>query len=42
MGIMMLAAAKGTELLLQADGPDADAALDALERVVNERFGEGE
>ncbi|WP_167632140.1 HPr family phosphocarrier protein [Mariprofundus ferrooxydans] len=42
MGIMMLAAAKGTELLLQADGPDADAALDALERVVNERFGEAE
>jgi len=42
MGIMMLAAAKDTELLLYADGPDAPAALDALERLVNERFGEVE
>lgn len=42
MGIMMLAAGKGTELLLSAEGDDADAALNALETLVNNRFGEGE
>ena len=42
MGIMMLAAAKGTELILRAEGPDADAALDSIEAMVNDRFGEGE
>ncbi|HXH72777.1 MAG TPA: HPr family phosphocarrier protein [Mariprofundaceae bacterium] len=42
MGIMMLAASKGTELTLRVDGEDADEALDALEKLVNERFGEDE
>ena len=42
MGIMMLAASKGSELLLHAEGPDAEAALDAIESLVNCRFGEGE
>lgn len=42
MGIMMLAAGRGTSLLLSAEGPDANAALDALEGLVNSRFGEGE
>ena len=42
MGIMMLAAAKGTELTLRAEGEDAEAALDALEDLVNDRFGEAE
>ncbi|ATX81006.1 phosphocarrier protein [Mariprofundus ferrinatatus] len=42
MGIMMLAACKGTELMLRADGDDADVALDAIEALVNDRFGEGE
>jgi len=42
MGIMMLAAGRGTTCLLSADGPDASAALDALEGLVNSRFGEGE
>ncbi|GAV20478.1 phosphocarrier protein [Mariprofundus micogutta] len=41
MGIMMLAACKGTELKLIADGVDADSALDALETLVNNHFGEG-
>ncbi|ATX80738.1 phosphocarrier protein [Mariprofundus aestuarium] len=40
MGIMMLAACKGTELGLRAEGKDADAALDAIETLVNNRFGE--
>jgi phosphocarrier protein HPr len=42
MGIMMLAAAKGTELTLSAEGEDAKKALDALEDLVNGRFGEAE
>lgn len=42
MGIMMLAACKGSELLLRAEGQDAEAALEAIEALVNSRFGEGE
>jgi phosphocarrier protein HPr len=40
MGIMMLAAAKGTELSLQASGPDESEALESLSRLVNNKFGE--
>ena len=40
MGVMMLAAERGTELLLRADGPDADAALDALAQLIADGFGE--
>ncbi len=40
MGIMMLAAGCGTELILQADGTDENAALDALEEMFNNGFGE--
>jgi len=42
MGIMMLAAAKGSELCVRADGPDEEEALDAIEALVNSRFGESE
>lgn len=42
MGIMMLAACKGTELLLRVEGEDEESALDAIEALVNDRFGEGE
>ena len=42
MGVMMLAAAKGTEIEVEASGADADAALDAIEALVNDRFGEEE
>lgn len=42
MGVMMLAAAKGTELDLTAEGPDAVQALSKLERLVLDRFGEPE
>jgi len=42
MGIMMLAAGKGTELLVRAEGNDADEALAAIEELVNNRFGEDE
>jgi phosphocarrier protein HPr len=40
MGIMMLAACKGTELTLKAEGDDAEEALKAIEQLVNDRFGE--
>ncbi|MEM9532534.1 MAG: HPr family phosphocarrier protein [Pseudomonadota bacterium] len=42
MGVMMLAAAKGTELTLVADGPDAEAALEAISALIADRFGEDE
>ncbi len=42
MGLMMLAAARGSTVVLICDGPDADAAAEALERLIRDRFGEGE
>ena len=40
MGLMMLAAGPGTELSIRAEGPDADAALDALAGLVAAKFDE--
>ena len=42
MGIMMLAAARGSTVRVQAEGPDEDAALAGLERLFKDRFGEKE
>ena len=42
MGVMMLAAGKGSKVMLEAQGEDADAALAALTRLIADRFGEGE
>jgi phosphocarrier protein HPr len=42
MGVMMLAAGKGSRIEIEATGEDADAALTALEGLINDRFGEGE
>ena len=42
MGVMMLAAARGSRIDVSADGDDAEAALDALEELVRDRFGEGQ
>lgn len=42
MGIMMLAAAKGSIINIKAEGEDADAALNALQDLVNTKFGEQE
>ena len=42
MGLMMLAAAKGADITLAATGPQAEAALDALQALVDDKFGEGE
>ena len=40
MGVMMLAAAKGSEITLIANGSDAEQALAELETLINDRFGE--
>jgi phosphocarrier protein len=40
MQMMMLAATAGTGLKIVAEGDDADKALDALEKLINGRFGE--
>jgi phosphocarrier protein HPr len=40
MGVMMLAAECGATVRLKAEGPDADAALDALATLIEGKFGE--
>ncbi len=40
MGLLMLAASKGTTIELETTGPDADALADALEALVADKFGE--
>jgi phosphocarrier protein len=42
MGVMMLAAGLGSEVDLETDGPDEQAAHDALTALINDKFGEGE
>ncbi|HWU66297.1 MAG TPA: HPr family phosphocarrier protein [Methylophilus sp.] len=42
MGVMMLAAAKGSIIDIEATGPDEEQALAALRELVNNYFGEGE
>jgi len=42
MGVMMLAASKGSRIEIEATGNDADAALAALASLINDKFGEGE
>ena len=40
MGLMMLAAAMGTSIIVEASGPQAEAAMAALEALVASRFDE--
>ena len=42
MGVMMLAAAKGSTIVIETDGADEAEAMKALERLVATRFGEAE
>jgi phosphocarrier protein len=42
MGVMMLAAAKGSTLIVETDGPDEQEALDAVSRLIASRFEENE
>ncbi len=40
MGLLMLAAGQGASIEVRVDGPDAEALMAALEKLVAERFGE--
>jgi phosphocarrier protein len=40
MGVMMLAAARGSSITLIAEGEDAQTALDELASLIADRFGE--
>lgn len=42
MGVMMLAAAKGSTVLLETDGADEKPAMDSLVALIHDRFGEPE
>lgn len=41
MGLLMLAASKGTSIEVVTSGPDAEALVAAIEALVADRFGEG-
>jgi phosphocarrier protein len=42
MGVMMLAAGKGTTITIETEGSDAEAAMAGLVALIEDRFGEGE
>ena len=42
MGVMMLAASKGSIVSIETDGADEGPAMDALTGLIADRFGEGE
>jgi phosphocarrier protein len=42
MGVMMLAANKGSTINIETNGPDEEQALEALVKLVKDRFGEEE
>ena len=42
MGVMMLAAGMGSEVELETDGADEQAAMDRLVALINDKFGEGQ
>jgi phosphocarrier protein HPr len=42
MGVMMLAAAQGSTLVVETDGPDESQAMDAVIRLIAGRFEEKE
>lgn len=42
MGVLMLAAPCGSDLLLECEGEDAQAAFEALTLLIESRFGEDE
>ena len=42
MGVMMLAAGKGTKVVIETDGPDETDAMDAIVSLIGECFGEGQ
>jgi phosphocarrier protein HPr len=41
MGLLMLGASRGTSILVKTSGPEAEALMEALDRLVQGFFGEG-
>ncbi len=42
MGVMMLAASKGSKVIIEVDGNDEIPAMQALVQLIEDKFGEGE
>ena len=42
MGVMMLAAGMGSQVEIETEGEDEQAAMEALKALVNDKFGEGQ
>jgi phosphocarrier protein len=42
MGVMMLAAGLGSEIEIETEGEDEDAAMTAVRALIDDKFGEGE
>ncbi|HEX4883930.1 MAG TPA: HPr family phosphocarrier protein [Casimicrobiaceae bacterium] len=42
MGVMMLAAGKGSKLLVETSGPREEEAIDAIAALIGDYFGEGQ
>ena len=42
MGVMMLAAGKGSKVVIETDGPDEGDAMEAIVSLISDYFGEGQ
>ena len=42
MGVMMLAAGKGSKITIEIAGPDEEQAMEAICKLINDCFGEGQ
>ncbi|MDR2613715.1 MAG: HPr family phosphocarrier protein [Candidatus Accumulibacter sp.] len=42
MGVMMLAAGRGSKVVIEASGDDEDKAVEAILELIDDKFGEGE
>ena len=42
MGVMMLAAGKGSKVVIETEGPDESDAMDAIVTLIGDYFGEGQ
>ncbi|MBC3870880.1 HPr family phosphocarrier protein [Undibacterium oligocarboniphilum] len=42
MGVMMLAAGKGSKIMLETEGADEQDCFNAIVAMINDKFGEGE
>ena len=42
MGVMMLAASQGSNIIISSEGPDEKEALNSIVTLINDFFGEGE